>query len=50
MSLYALERLPDAVGQRLANTSKPIGRILVDHGLSTNREASHGRSLSCGRR
>ncbi|MHB8439496.1 MAG: chorismate pyruvate-lyase family protein [Acidimicrobiales bacterium] len=38
VSLYAPDRLPEFVGDQLANTNGPIGRILVDHGLRTNRE------------
>lgn len=36
-STIAADRLPAEVGRRLATTSDPIGRLLVEHGLSVAR-------------
>jgi chorismate lyase len=37
-STMATERLPVTVLRRLQETSEPLGRVLVDHGVSTKRE------------
>lgn len=47
-SAIAVERLPDAVRQRLELSRDPIGRVLTDHGISVRRDPLAGPVVAVG--